>query len=1019
EVVFRQGDPGDMMFVVYSGKVRVLRETDGGELPLNTLFAGEHFGELALVSHEPRNATIRAAADSTLVGIPAEAVRALLDRNEDLQHYFDRYAERLELWNFIKLVGQLGGQLKPPQLRQVVDRFEIEDIAASTEILAAGSVPDRFRLVQKGRVNVLEGGRCRATLTSGDTFGGGALVERPPAASRLAFHADGPVRLLTLSAAAFCELVDGAPTVRQFFAERAAHTRADEAAEHFAEISARVRADQVADPLARPAAPVTTAVDGVDLVDRAERQAAVELAAAPPATSLGETTRPSLPPAPAMGAWRRWCFPFIPQHEEVDCGAASLAMIAAHHGRPVGVSRLRDLAGVTTTGASLTQLIYAAEEIGYTARGLRVSADRLGALRLPATLFWRGQHYVVLYALTSRYAYIADPAIGKRRLRLDALAQNYSGIALEVLPTGAIEKIRAKRPAARRLVELLAKNKRTLAAILASSLLLDLCGLVPAVLTQRIVDAVVPSGNLSLLNLVALAMVLVAVLQIGMTAARSLLAVRLSQRLDRALLGEFYAHLLALPTRFFKLRRTGDIVARFGDNQNVRDLFTAGTLTAVLDSFMVVVYFAVMFSWNVPLALVVLAFVPLFVGFTLAVSPIMKRMHRRLLEEQAAHESNLIETIGGIDMVKAMAIEEPIRRKWEKLFQQFLATQLQSQRLEQAFSAVGSAIGVLSNVALIWFGAWLVLRQKLSIGEFMAFNMLANQVNGPLARVVGLWDQLQQARVSLERMSDVLDTDPEPQAPVDQRVYPTRVRGRVKFDRVFFRYSTKGAPYVLRNVSFEAEPGQRIAVVGRSGSGKTTLVRLLLGLYRPTEGHIFVDDHDLGRIDLSSYRRHVGFVLQENTLFAGTIVDNIALGDLEPDRQRAEEAAVLAGAHEFIGSMPLAYDTVVGEFGLTLSGGQRQRINIARALYRNPQILVLDEATSALDSLSEREIQKNLDAILADRTAFVIAHKIATVREADMILVLHDGTIVERGTHNQLMARRGTYYYLAAQQLNL
>ncbi len=1019
EVVFRQGDPGDMMFVVYSGKVRVLREADGAELPLNTLFAGEHFGELALVSREPRSATIRAAADSTLVGIPAEAVRALLDRNQDLQHYFDRYAERLELWNFIKLVGQLGGQLKPPQLRQVVDRFEIEDVAGGTEILAAGSVPDRFSLVQKGRVSVLAGGRSCATLASGDTFGGGALVQRPPAASQLAFRADGPVRLLTLSAAAFCELIDGAPTVRRFFAERAAHTRADEAAEHFAEVSARVRADESVGSPAGPATPATAAVDGVDLADRAERQEPAELAAARPAVSPGESAGPPAPPERAMGPWRRWCFSFIPQHEEVDCGAASLAMITAHHGRPVGVSRLRDLAGVSTTGASLTQLIYAAEQVGYVARGLRVSADRLDTLRLPATLFWKGQHYVVLYALTSRYAYLADPAIGKRRLRLDQLARDYSGIALEVLPTGAAENVRAKRPAARRLVELLASNKRVLAAILGSSLLIDLCGLVPAVLTQRIVDNVVPRGSLSLLNLVALAMVLVAVLQIAMTAARSLLAVRLSQRLDRTLLGEFYAHLLALPTRFFKLRRIGDIVARFGDNQNVRDLFTAGTLTAVLDSLMVVVYFAVMFSWNVPLALVVLAFVPLFVGFTLAVSPTMKRMHRRLLEEQAAHESNLIETIGGIDMVKAMAIEDPIRRKWEKLFQQFLRTQLQSQRLEQAFGAVGSAIGVLSNVALLWFGAWLVLRQELSIGQFMAFNMLAGQVNGPLARVVGLWDQLQQARVSLERMSDVLDTDPEPQPPADERVYPARVRGRVKFDRVFFHYGAKGAAYVLRNVSFEAEPGQRIAVVGRSGSGKTTLVRLLLGLYRPTEGHIFVDDHDLSRIDLSTYRRHVGFVLQENTLFGGTILDNIALGDPEPDRERVEEAAVLAGAHDFIGAMPLGYDTVVGEFGLTLSGGQRQRVNIARALYRNPRILVLDEATSALDSLSEREIQKNLDAILADRTAFVIAHKIATVRDADLILVLHDGTIVERGTHNQLMARRGTYYYLAAQQLNL
>ncbi|TWU13581.1 Toxin RTX-I translocation ATP-binding protein [Symmachiella macrocystis] len=1031
QVVFRQGDVGDRMYVVYSGKVRVLHEENGDELPLNTLFDGDHFGEMSLVSNAPRNATIRSAADSTLISIPAEAVQSLLEKNGDLRQYFDRYADRLQLWNFIKVVGQLGTQLKPPQLRELVDQFQSQDFPTEDSILTAGEVPEHFYLIQSGRVNVVKEGEVQTTLTSGDTFGGSALVERPPVGSYFTFQADGPVTMLTLAAADFCRLLDDVPQVRTYFEERAAHTRADDAAEHFDTVTTQVRDAAIAaenaaktttepEDIVEPTAPPAALVPVTAMEMPAEEEVAPtgEHVPTPPSTGLG-------------GFWRRYQFPYIPQHEEVDCGAASLAMITAHHGRPVGVSRLRDLAGVSTMGASLTQLIHAAHEVGYETRSLKLTADRLPKLQLPAVLFWQGYHYVVLYALNENYAYIADPAMGKCRVTLEELETQFSGFALEVTPTAAAERIRTKPKAAQRLTNLMKSNFKTLGVILAISLLLQVVGLAAPLFTKYIIDSVLmpadagppdgtaPPGSLLSLNWLALGLVVVSVFGIGMTMLRGMVAVRLSQKLDRTMLHEFYEHLLQLPTRFFKLRRTGDIVARFGDNENVRELFTAGTMTVVLDSLMVVVYFVVMFMLNARLAAVVLAFVPVFVAFTLIVSPIMKLMHRRLMEDGAAHESNLIESIGGIDMVKAMAVEKPMQKKWELLFEKYLKSQYRSEKLGETFGAIDGAIGVFSNVALLWYGLTLVQRNELTLGDFMAFNMLAGQVIGPLSGVIGLWDQLQQARVSLERLSDVLDNDPEPQPPPEERVYPKVIRGRVKFDRVFFHYGTKGAPYVLRNLSFEAAPGQRIAIVGRSGSGKTTLARLLLGLYQPTEGTITIDDWDLERIDLGTLRKQIGFVLQENLLFSGTILENIALGDENPDRQQVEEAATLAGAHDFIRAMPLGYDMVVGEFGLTLSGGQRQRISIARALYRNPRIVVMDEATSALDSLSEREIQKNLDAILADRTSFIIAHKIATVRDADQILVLHDGAIVETGTHDELIAKRGTYYYLAAQQLNL
>lgn len=1003
EVVFREGDPGDRMYLVYSGKVRVLRRQNGDEVPLNTLCAGEHFGEMALLGRKRRSATIRAADDSTLIAIPASAIATLAGANSELRSYFDHYAERVELWNFVKLVGQVGPRLKPPQLRQLVDQFQELLSHDGEQILTEGQPPKRFYLIQSGRVKVIRRDKIQATLTAGDSFGGLPLLEEPPGASLFTIRADGPVTTLTLSAAEFRRLLHEAPHVRLFFEEQQAQCDAGQATGHFAALSDRLKEEETGPPDSSNLNVNGEATDGEVFPYNVE---------------------PTLPaaaaPLPKPLNWRqRWGFSFISQHDQADCGAACLAMITAHHGRAVGVSRLRDLAGVSTDGASLAQLAQAAHEIGYEARGLRLSVDRLDRLRLPAVLFWKGHHYVVLYALTPTYAHVADPALGKLRLSRHELAQSYSGYALEMTPTGAAAAIRPRSSAVGRFLRLAAGQKKTLVVILLCSLLLEVFGLAPALFTRWIMDSVLPQQDYSLLTLVALGVFLVSVLQIATTIVRGLVSVRLSQRLDRGLLLGFYTHLFSLPTRFFKLRRTGDIVARFDDNQHVRFLFTAGTMAALLDSLMVVVYFALMFSWNVRLAFVVLAFVPFFVGFTLLVSPVMKKQYRRSLEDQAAQESNLIESIGGIDLIKAMAIEKPMQQKWEGLFNKSLSTQFRSEKLGQVFGALGGALGVLSTVALLWYGAVLVLQDQLTVGEYMAFSMLAGQVTGPLASVIGLWDTVQHARVALERMNDVLDSDPEPQPAADTRVYPEALRGHVKMERLFFHYGNKNAAYVLRNINCEARPGQRIAIVGRSGSGKTTLARLLLGMYQPTEGRITIDGWDLNRLDLATYRRQVGFVLQENLLFSGTIRENVSLGDPQPDLRRIKEAANQAGAHEFIAAMPLGYDTVVGELGLTLSGGQRQRISIARALYRDPRILVLDEATSALDSISEREIQKNLDAILADRTTFIIAHKISTVRSAHQILVLHEGALVEQGTHDELIARRGTYYYLAAQQLNL
>ena len=429
--------------------------------------------------------------------------------------------------------------------------------------------------------------------------------------------------------------------------------------------------------------------------------------------------------------------------------------------------------------------------------------------------------------------------------------------------------------------------------------------------------------------------------------------VRLSLQLDRRLLGGLCAHLLALPLSFFKGRRAGDLLARFQEHIHVRHLF-AGALTRVtIDAIMVVLYFAVMFAYSWQLTLAVLGLLLLLVGYTLWISPILKRQHRCLLEDNAAQEARLLEALVGIDLVKALALEGPLQARWEESFQRYLTTNERTQALRQVLESRGAALRFLSTGVLLGYGAVLVLRGELSTGQLVAFSLYAGQALIPLLGFITLWDEVQQARAALERLEEVLAEQPETQY---SEACPGSavIRGHLRVEQVSFDYGGQAVSPVLRGVSFEVSPGECIAIVGQSGSGKTTLARLLLGLYRPTRGRVLIDDRDLTNLDLVAYRRQVGMVLQENLLISGTIAENVALGDQDPDPTKVMEALRLVGAEEFIRVLPQSCETPVGELGLTLSGGQRQRIALARALYRNPRILIFDEATSALDSISTR-----------------------------------------------------------------
>jgi ATP-binding cassette subfamily B protein len=454
------------------------------------------------------------------------------------------------------------------------------------------------------------------------------------------------------------------------------------------------------------------------------------------------------------------------------------------------------------------------------------------------------------------------------------------------------------------------------------------------------------------------------------------------------------------------------------ETQKIQIFLTKQVISTWLDALMAIVYVGLMSYYNLQLTLLVLAMIPPIAILTAIASPFLRQLSREIFNETAGQNSLLVETMTGVATVKSVAGEQEVRWRWEDRLTSQLNVQFKGQKLSIGLQSVGGLINTIGSTALLWYGATLVIQDQLTIGQFVAFNMLIGNVINPILALVSLWDEFQEILVSVERLNDVFSTQPEESLQQPMLILP-QIRGDVQFENVTFRYGEDEERNTLQNISLEICSGQTIAIVGRSGSGKSTLVKLLQGLYHPTTGRIYVDGHDIRHISPQSLRSQLGVVPQECFLFSGTILENITLYRPEFTLEQAVEVAKLAEAHAFIQSLPLGYQTKVGERGSTLSGGQRQRIAIARALLGNPRILILDEATSSLDTESERRFQQNLARISRDRTTLIIAHRLSTVRHADCILVLDRGILAERGTHDELIALRGLYYHLAQQQLDL
>ncbi len=725
---------------------------------------------------------------------------------------------------------------------------------------------------------------------------------------------------------------------------------------------------------------------------------------------------PDRPPMQPPIALRAGEMPLIRAKGEVESCLACFQMLSQYFGMPFR----RDLLRRTITeqygrvGSMPLQLGGAIGELmGLKAQLAMVPAEAMSRLQGQGLIRWHDR-MAVLYQATDRQIVIASPEKGLERLTPQAFAKIWGteGEVLLLEPTAATPR---QRFGLSWFLPSVVRYRRVLTEVLLASFFVQLLGLANPLVTQVIIDKVINQNSPASLNVLGSLLIGAAIVEALLSALRTNLFADTTNRIDMTLGTQVIDHLLRLPLRYFEKRPVGELSTRVNELENIRQFLTGTALTVVLDSVFSVIYIGVMIWYSPLLTLVALATVPLFGLLTLMIAPIMRQQSRLKAERYADTQSYLVEVMGGIQTVKAQNIELKSRWTWQDKYAKYVMAGFKNVQTATAAGGVSQFLSQLSNLLLLWVGSYLVLQNQITLGQLIAFRIIAGYTTSPLLRLIQLWQNFQETALSLERLADILDTPQETSEADRQNIPMPAIVGAIRYDDITFRFGQSAQPQ-LNGVSVTIPAGAFVGVVGASGAGKSTLTKLLPRLYDPEQGRILIDGYDIHKVELYSLRQQIGMVLQDTLLFDTTVQENIALTNPDATPEEVVAAAQVAFAHDFIMTLPQGYNSRVGERGAALSGGQRQRIAIARTVLQNPQLLILDEATSALDYNSERQVCLNLQAKLRGRTVLFITHRLATIRNADLILMMDQGRVAEQGTHGELMALRGLYYCLYQQQ---
>ena len=703
----------------------------------------------------------------------------------------------------------------------------------------------------------------------------------------------------------------------------------------------------------------------------------------------------------------------IKQHDITDCGAACLATVSKQYGLSTSITKIREIAGTDKLGTNAYGMVKAAERLGFTAKAVKGNKEALfSEFPLPAIahVVVDGSllHYVVLHKITEKELVVADPAKGLVKTTPEEFFQQWTGVLILLVPAQTFQKGKETKNIFERFWGLLLPQKRLVFDIFAASLVITALGILGAFYFQIIIDDILPAGIKKTLTVLSIGVVLLKLFSVALTVLRTQLLVYLSQKLDIALLLGYYDHVLKLPMNFFGTRKVGEIISRFQDASSIRDAISNATLTVMIDTLMALAGGLILFFKNKTLFAIAFVMVLLYCVLVFSFNMPYRKANEKQMEDNAQLTSYLVESLNGIQTVKAFNGEQTVQIETEFKFIRLLKSVFKLSCIGNAQEGLKTLVESVGGVVILWVGAYSVLQGKMTVGSLVSFNALLAYFLDPVKNLIDLQPTLQTAMVASDRLGEILDLEIEKDEAQYRKLAPSSLKGDIAIRDISFRYGTR--QLVLEHFSMDVRRGERVAIVGESGAGKTTIAKLLLNLYQYEAGSITVAGYALPDLQLEALREKIAYIPQETFLFSGTIWENLTFGLEQPDMEEVIRCAQMAQLHDFVNTLPLRYETHLDENGSNLSGGQRQRIAIARAMLKKPDILILDEATSNLDAVTEKAIQETLNAYSEGMTTIIIAHRLSTIRQCDRIFVMERGKIVECGAHDELMAQPDGYY---------
>lgn len=724
----------------------------------------------------------------------------------------------------------------------------------------------------------------------------------------------------------------------------------------------------------------------------------------------------------------------VKQHDITDCGAACLATISRQYGFKTSISKIREVAGTDRHGTNAYGMIKAAEQLGFTAKGVKGDRNSLfSEFPLPciAHVVVDGAllHYVVIHKITAKQITLADPGKGIIKLSPDEFlgeiplegngignssTYRWTGILILLVPGAAFEKGDGTKGLFKRFFSLFLPQKQLLLQVFTASLFITAFGILVSFYFKLLIDEVLPSGLLKTLHRLSLGVILLNLFKVILSALRSHMMMYLSQKLDIALLLGYYRHVLKLPMNFFDNRKTGEIISRFNDASKVRDAISGATLTIMIDTLMAIAGGIILYLQNAQMFGVTAVVVVLYFFIVWSFNKWYKKLNQTQMEDSAQLTSYMVESLNGIQTVKAYNAENKLDLETERKFTKLLKSVFKLGWVSNLQGSLVSFTELTGGIVILWVGAYNVMKGNISVGQLITYNFLLVYFLDPVKNLINLQPQMQMAIVAAERLGEILDLEYEKSDVEDSKIALQNLKGDIQFKDITFRYGTRKP--VLEGVNIHIRQGEKIALVGGSGSGKTTLSKLLLNLYSPESGEILINGYNIKDIQIEALRNRIAYIPQETFLFSGSVMDNLTMGSENITPEEVMEAAKKAQAHEFISELPFQYNTRLEENGANLSGGQRQRLAIARAILRKPDILILDESTSNQDSITEGAIENTIEEYSKGMTTIIIAHRLSTIRRCDRIYVMEKGKIIEYGNHQTLIDREGQYAVLWRQQ---